>query len=179
MEKREKTLAIITWCDADDIVNYGQVLQGCAMAKTFSSMEFKKVIVISYRGRTRREIFNYFFLHFFTKKSYRKTRLFIKKVMSQSRVEFHQVFSDTEVEQLTKDADVLVCGSDQIWHPIVFDRIFFLDCGKKDAKRIAYAASQPMKKVYPEYIRIYQRMQMYLKQFDAIMEALLMIREKR
>ncbi len=45
------------------------------------------------------------------------------------------------VEELTADCEVLICGSDQIWNPIHFDPIWFLDFGASDQKRVAYAPS--------------------------------------
>lgn len=172
MDRSNKTAMIITWCDADNIVNYGQVLQGCAMAKTVSRLGFKKVILLSYRERNTKEILEYFYLHhspiIASCKSYRGTRKLIKKVMKQCNVEFHQVFHKKDVDNMAQNADVLICGSDQIWHPVEYNRILFLDTGRSDALRISYAASQPMSKKYPEYRKIFQKMENHLKQFDAI-----------
>lgn len=52
------------------------------------------------------------------------------------------------------DADAYIAGSDQIWNtlfPNGRDAVFYLDFGKRDIRRISYAASFATKDVVPEY----------------------------
>ena len=45
------------------------------------------------------------------------------------------------ISSLNKKYDIFVCGSDQIWNPIGWQSILFLDFVNKGKKKIAYAAS--------------------------------------
>jgi len=68
------------------------------------------------------------------------------------------------------DADVYVCGSDQIWSELFVQRTdnakpFFLGFGRNDAKRVAYAASFGMPTVSDNFIQFIRPL---LKQFDGI-----------
>lgn len=168
----KKKICIITWCDADNIVNYGQVLQGCAIAKTISEMKIGEVHLISYRERKFCEILEYYKLHYIPfsdfRNMYSNSRKLIKSVMKRNKIYFHQLFLLKSVERVIKDADFLVCGSDQIWHPMEYNPALLLGIGPENAKRISYAASQPMEKVYPEYRKIFQKMSFYLKKMDDI-----------
>ena len=48
-----------------------------------------------------------------------------------------------------KDMDACICGSDQIWNPLIYDTHFFLDfCGKGEVRKIAYAPSFGVSKIY-------------------------------
>lgn len=47
----------------------------------------------------------------------------------------------SELEALNDEYDVFVCGSDQIWAPIVFDPRYFLDFASESRLKIAYAPS--------------------------------------
>lgn len=167
-----KIAMIVTWCDADVVVNYGQVLQGCAMAMAVSKLGYKKVIFVSYRERNFKSMLHYYYYHFNpfldSFKSTCFTRKMINKIMSETKVEFHQIFHKEQVEKIATQADVLICGSDQIWHPCEYNQILFLDIGRSNAERIAYAASQPIGKIYPEYRQAFRKMERHLKKFNAI-----------
>jgi len=46
------------------------------------------------------------------------------------------------IARAAKDCDICICGSDQIWSPLLFDPTLFLDfCNKDRTKTIAYAPS--------------------------------------
>ncbi|MDR1747437.1 MAG: polysaccharide pyruvyl transferase family protein, partial [Spirochaetaceae bacterium] len=49
--------------------------------------------------------------------------------------------TECDFENLNEQYDIFICGSDQIWTPIVFDPRYFLDFIKDDNKKIAYAPS--------------------------------------
>lgn len=169
---RNKIAMIVTWCDADVVVNYGQVLQSCAMAMAVSKLGYKRVMLVSYRERNIRLLWDYYYHHFNpflnSFKASCLTREMIKRIMSETKVEFYQLFRKEQVEKLAMQADVLICGSDQIWHPCEYNRVLFLDMGRPDAERIAYAASQPMGRIYPEYRQVFRKMEKHLKEFNAI-----------
>ncbi|MEG1847143.1 MAG: polysaccharide pyruvyl transferase family protein [Lachnospiraceae bacterium] len=172
MDNKNEIINIITWCDADNIVNYGQVLQGCAIGKIISELNVGQVTLLSYRKRNFWNICKYYLIHFnpFSKNRnmYSETRKFVNKIMKEESIDFKQVFTRNQVEKSTQKATVLLCGSDQIWHPMEFDPILLLGVKNRKAKRIAYAASEPMGKVYSEHRNIYKKMGKYLKHFDKI-----------
>ncbi len=73
-----------------------------------------------------------------------------------------------EIQKEFVDYDILIAGSDQIWNTDLtkgFQGAYFLEFGKKDAIRIAYAASLGRTDIDREYEQFYRR---YLKNFDYI-----------
>ena len=58
---------------------------------------------------------------------------------------YHHLGKITKDEKLlpmlTKDYDVLVCGSYQIWAPNVFNPVYFASFAEKHIRRVSYAAS--------------------------------------
>ena len=75
-------------------------------------------------------------------------------------------YSLSDIEQLGKDYDAFVVGSDQVWNPNVANRFFVLDFPIRDnAKRISYAAS-----IGRGYISKYEGkcLKLFLDKFDSI-----------
>ena len=73
-----------------------------------------------------------------------------------------------ELEQNPPDAQLYIAGSDQIWNcrlPNGKDSAFYLQFGKKEIKRISYAASFGIGDVPEPYQEIVHK---YLKSLDAI-----------
>lgn len=75
------------------------------------------------------------------------------------------------IDALTKDPpqeDMYICGSDQIWNPIatrgILDPAYYLQFGKPETKRVAYAASAC--KLKPAQHKLI--LQKYLSSFDYI-----------
>ncbi len=58
-----------------------------------------------------------------------------------------------EVEKVSSDAHIYICGSDQIWNPGYYSNnsVYTLKFGKKDAKRIAYAPSIGLSRLLSSY----------------------------
>lgn len=53
-----------------------------------------------------------------------------------------QITTDEKLlPELTKNYDVLVCGSDQIWVPNVFNPVYFVAFADKHIRKVSYAAS--------------------------------------
>ncbi len=76
----------------------------------------------------------------------------------------------TTIKQLRKnppEADVYICGSDQIWNMSVFEnaRAYFLDFGSTSVRRIAYAASFGKKDIQKPFSKFIKPM---LSRFNAI-----------
>lgn len=103
-------------------------------------------------------LFRFFFRHFSLKS------LKENKIISSSI--FHNI---SELEQVT--FDVLIAGSDQIWHSQCLAqqrggfRFYFLNFGKRTIKRISYAASISQKQ-WPKDFE--QKVLPMLRRFDAI-----------
>lgn len=77
-------------------------------------------------------------------------------------------YSLEQIQADCNDYDILIAGSDQIWNTDLtkdFQSAYFLDFGKKDAIRIAYAASLGRDDIDRDYEELYRR---YLKNFDYI-----------
>lgn len=71
-----------------------------------------------------------------------------------------------EVEKLVIDFDYIICGSDQIWAPNVFDSIYMLDFQlDKKVKKIAYAPSIGLNEIPQNIAEQYKKL---LSDFSAI-----------
>lgn len=71
-----------------------------------------------------------------------------------------------EVEKIVDDFDYVICGSNQIWAPNVFDSIYMLDFPvKRNVKKIAYAPSIGLNELPENYIHLYKEC---LDLFDTI-----------
>lgn len=176
--------AILTWCDNNGPTNYGQILQCYAMQYLVKGKGYQP-IVIQYRRKDNRDLVMYNFsnktalgrllneryesyynLKVIEGKStprVRKFKEFIGKYISLSA----PCYTKKMVEEMTKECEVLICGSDQIWNPIWFDPIWFLDFGKSDQKRIAFAPSGIFYET-PEFIKCYQKMGALIEKLDEV-----------
>jgi hypothetical protein len=64
------------------------------------------------------------------------------------------------------EADILMCGSDQIWNPrLPFDPVFFLQFGDPRCRRIAYAPSFGIPEVAPHFL---PELRDYLASFNVL-----------
>lgn len=66
------------------------------------------------------------------------------------------------------DADVFICGSDQIWnsmYPTGWDSVFYLDFVTNGARKVAYAPSISITQMQEWQINVYKR---YLPSFDFV-----------
>ena len=66
---------------------------------------------------------------------------------------------------LTKDYDILVCGSDQIWAPNVFNPVYFAAFAEKHIRKVSYAASIGLNTIPEDLIPKYKE---FLQPFYAI-----------
>lgn len=78
---------------------------------------------------------------------YRKFESFTERYIPSTK----QMYKDNEeLKLLVPDADVYICGSDQIWNTLFTngrDKAFYLDFAPKDALKISYAASFATSKI--------------------------------
>ena len=59
----------------------------------------------------------------------------------------------SELEQLNDTMDAFICGSDQIWSPMIFDPHFYLDFVTDDFRKIAYAPSVGLPAITNKFVR--------------------------
>lgn len=98
-----------------------------------------------------------------SKKYYIYTRFVNKRLKIMGLYNNYKNLRNAKIEH-----DILIAGSDQIWNEDITKGLhpaFFLAFGKKEAKRISYAASIGKTHVSDEELLFFQR---YLKNFDYI-----------
>ena len=172
--------------------NYGQVLQAFALLKYFRQMGHD-AFVIRYDHRREpvnvAERFQKFILLLLSGKligyllkryTGRKTAAHCGEADSSRGFDdfrrTHMFFSEQEYDSLASlrlyppHADMYVCGSDQIWNPTLWGRplinnVYFLDFGRPEVRRVAFAASFGMRKL-PR--RISSRISSLLSRLDVI-----------
>lgn len=59
----------------------------------------------------------------------------------------------SDLERLNDQYDAFVCGSDQIWSPLVFNPKYYLDFVHDPAKKIAYAPSIGVEEIEDQYVK--------------------------
>lgn len=174
---------IITFASAH---NYGAVYQVYAMQEFLKSLGID-AHVINYRPK---EIDNVYKIY-----KIKSSKNMIKKILKKSKKiilvntlerwkvkkykNFENFINNTlnttkefktlsEINNAYLDYDVLIAGSDQIWNTKItkkFNPVYFLEFGKPEAVRIAYAASLGSEIVEDDDKELFKR---YLKNFDYI-----------
>lgn len=167
-----RKLVCIGWCDADDVINYGQILQGISMMMILRKLFIGKIIFVSYLPRNFKAKLFYVKGHVNVNnghlKSYIRTKRIINQIEKDNNVTLIQVSSIRKLNRICVDADYLICGSDQIWHPQNYDAGYFLNCGNKNAIRISYAASLPKTNIEPQFKNEYSMISNNIKKIDYI-----------
>lgn len=138
------------------IDNYGACLQAYALQKKIKDLGFDCKILNytqpdGYHNENLRSrvVYSPILLPVFSlmKKDFRNTHESIIKFnqFRKKYLKFTKHLPTTEsVYKADLDFDAYVCGSDQIWNPLLFngnEPIYFLDFAKENQKKIAYAAS--------------------------------------
>jgi len=152
-----KCAAILTWCDNNGPTNYGQVLQCCAMQYLVKSWGYDP-LVVQYPGKDPAA-----FCAGENETRVRRFKNFIREHIALST----PCYSRRAVEDATRDCELLVCGSDQIWNPASFDPIFFLDFGSSGQRRSAYAPSGIFQDA-PQWRETYQKMAPLIEKLDEV-----------
>lgn len=170
--KANKSIVCIGWCDADNVMNYGQILQALAMMKLLRECTSGDIKYISYFPRGFRGKIKYILEHVNIRnghlRSYIRTKRSISKNIKNNGIEFYQIQSNIIPNKITDNADILVCGSDQLWHPQNYNNNFFLGFGSSTSKRIAFAVSLPKTHIEEQFKTQYANMKYYLNLFDFI-----------
>ena len=169
---KDKNLLCISWCDADNVMNYGQILQALAMMMLLRKSTTQKIIYISYWPRSCKEKIRYIVKHLKISnghlRAYIKTQKIIKRIVKENHISFFQIQNGTIPNHLIKNIDIFICGSDQIWHPQNYNKNYFLAFGDYSSKRIAYAASLPKSYIEEQYENQFKQIKEHLTQLDSI-----------
>ncbi len=176
--------AILTWCNNNGPTNYGQILQCYAMECLVKEAGFEP-LVVRYRKKDRRDPVKLCFSNRSTAGRFLNDRyegyyhIKVAEGKDSPRLRRFREFIETRiplsppcytkkmVEEMTADCEILICGSDQIWNPIHFDPIWFLDFGTPAQKRIAYAPSGIFYE-RPEFEEIYRKMAVLIERLDQV-----------
>lgn len=168
----KSNLLCLSWLDADNVMNYGQILQGCAMMNILRQITQGKIVYLSYFSRGPKRIVKYYLDHYNLSTghlfSYLKTRKTIKSFIRNNRICFSQVHNESQINKKTKNIELMICGSDQIWHPQNYDKIYFLDFGDDSIIRTSYAVSLPKTQIEKQFIGVYHQISYSLRRMNAI-----------
>ena len=172
-------VAIITWCNVN--VNYGQVLQAYAMQRIVKKYKLNP-ITIKYRKPDDNEPINYMknplinqfyeWYHGMSSvgselwKTKSKFNRFARKYINMTVPCYSR--EEVEKELDSQGCSVLMCGSDQIWNPVAFDPVLYLDIGEKNCKRIAYAPSIGEDELSSSNRHIFEKMVSLIEKIDYI-----------
>ncbi|MCH5281267.1 MAG: polysaccharide pyruvyl transferase family protein [Lachnospiraceae bacterium] len=161
MNDRDKKAVIITWCLVG--LNYGTVLQAYAMQSVLKRLGISPVTVSWCSKETRKLFWSKSNVNFI---SWMKFQYFVSRYMGP----VFQCDRREKAEAISKGCDILICGSDQIWNPKVFDgeNVYTLDFGDKGVKKIAYAASMATGNLSKKNEMILDQMISSIKKIDHI-----------
>lgn len=154
-------LGIMTWFH---YCNYGTALQVTALSEVLNNIGVEPYIIDYIPQSFSRSIPDYSLLGMFkrivkrpgyTRQVYlneEKEQLFDNFIKSHLR--FTEKCNDlSDLENLNSYYDGFICGSDQIWAPLVFNSHYFLDFVKDGNKKIAYSPSLGVKSVDDVYAK--------------------------
>ena len=143
---------IITFLHND---NFGSSLQAYALQKTVRDLGFE-CIHLDYQPDQQEKIRNLLksrnnpklVLEGLRKKQVRAGQAGAQK-KSRAIPEFYERYMQLsprcrnarELKEQSRDCDLLICGSDQIWNPVWLNEAYFLTFADRRIPRIAYAAS--------------------------------------
>ncbi len=157
-------VALLTWFHYH---NYGTALQVTALYEVIKDLGYE-VDIVNYRPSGKViTLPNQNLVSYYTEKLHNKivNRNIINYTPAEREEKFdvflqnNLSFTDecttySDLRNLNREYDAFVCGSDQIWSPLCFDRHYFLDFVTDDNKKIAYAPSIGTSEVSDPDIRV-------------------------
>lgn len=160
--KCNKHIGIITWHYYD---NYGSALQAYALQTAIDKMNYKSQI-INYRnpafGKAKKStdflkaLINNISPYFGEKFNKRFSYPFISfryKYLNETKL----IYDELILSKIAKRFDYIICGSDQIWAPNVFNPVYMINFADgKNTKKISYAASIGLNSIPNELINKYK-----------------------
>jgi hypothetical protein len=158
-KKHDKKIGIVTWFFAP---NYGTVLQAFALNKILERYYYKAEFVNYKRSLIKfekiRDPFCFLFpgtIKKYLPQQYEKFIFF--SFVKENLPITDKMFTKNNIHLLNSRYDIFICGSDQIWSPILFDDIFFLSF-VKNHKKIAYAPSIGTYKIPKKLELLYKKL---------------------
>ncbi|WP_026526291.1 polysaccharide pyruvyl transferase family protein [Butyrivibrio sp. VCD2006] len=130
MDKKEAhtgNAAIVTFCNNNGPVNYGQILQCYAVQNIFEKEGYNTRVVLYQKMAVDEP----------ETERVKRFRDFVRDNINTTEL----CYTKEEIEKVTSDCELLICGSDQIWYPGTIDDIWMLKFGRDDQRRMSYAAS--------------------------------------
>lgn len=168
MSKQPKKIMIIT---CHDVYNHGASLQSYALSKYLTDLNFD-VKVIDYKPHYLSNKYKLFSIDnpkweksIFLSLIYLTAKLLPRLLSLQRKKTFDRFtakylpvtketyFNVTDLEKLGNQADIFICGSDQIWNTLFKngeDPAFYLTFVPKNKIKIAYAASLATEVIYKD-----------------------------
>lgn len=176
--KEKGKAAILTWCYNNGKTNYGQILQCFAMQEVISQLGYDPVVVRYRRPdsdenvyglpKSERDRYEYDYrIRVVEGKKDKRIERFMSFIRENIELS-EQCYTKAEVEEVTADCEVLVCGSDQIWNPLWFDDIYALNFGSPGQRRIAYAPSGVLDESSTQATLIYKEIAEYIERFEFV-----------
>ena len=179
-------IGIITFWNSED--NYGQVLQCFALQQQLIQMGHKPFLIkyIPYQKVKKTSIIQKLWkliqiYPIFQKLKKRQESKWIKTLKQKNKLRKFDEFKEkyiltnkiiyyglSNIQNNPPEADCYICGSDQVWSMLLDNnenQAFFLNFGKRNIKRIAYAASFG-RDIYP--IELNVQLHNMLTKFSAI-----------
>ena len=148
--------------------NYGSSLQAYAMRLMLEGLGHK-VTVLNYDEFSQHPTWKIKptlrnivvpILCFLGKLGLNNNIIYNAKIESEQKIKFRifdrnnicptktRLYSSHQLKNAINGMDACICGSDQIWNPLIFDKHFFLDfCDKGEVRKIAYAPSFGVSKI--------------------------------
>ncbi len=146
---KNKKIGLVTW---HYYSNFGSALQAYALQKNIVELGYD-VKIINYRnkkyGKYTKSANIKNFVRCIVEKIFRgKNNKIAQKLYNPFLIFRNRFFNETKVEQdeeklwkLCRDCKTVVCGSDQIWAPNVFNSVYMLDFVPNNINKVSYAAS--------------------------------------
>lgn len=172
-------IAILTWLHNG---NYGSVLQAYALQRILRDQGYETENV-DYAPSTKQKVINLIvnrnspklFLEkwdsYLAKKATgasneierknRKFDMFCKEYINLTE----RYYSPNQIRKIIGKYDAYICGSDQIWSPVLLNPVYYLDFLNLSDKKISYACSFGVAEVDKKK---QNKISNYLKRFDAI-----------
>lgn len=137
--------------------NYGNRLQNYAVNYVLKSLskEPENIVKLNKVSIKAYLKINFGFLFGAKKEEVKRGKLFSK---------FTKMYGNTSYRYIKSKYDYIVCGSDQIWNPDIYDDFYFANFAEKN-KRISYAASFGLPEIPSDKREKYKR---YLSEMKAI-----------
>lgn len=161
--RNKKNVGILTW---HYYPNFGSALQAFALQRTIESLGYK-VSIVNYRNpkfgnvsriRNLIQVMLGNTVGRLPLKHVDRFRYAPQCFSHRYHREGKLTLGDALLFENTKKMDLLVCGSDQIWAPNVFNPIYFASFARKGIRKVAYAASIGLNTIPQELVPKYKHL---------------------